>query len=242
MLNQQELRERKRRIYGLRKEGKTLSEIGALYNISRERVRGLCREAKFEEEILPTLPPLVQRLSARARTCLRTCMGDDILSHPERIVALGRIGLLKFYQLGRKTADEISAALEELGYITDIEKWYGRVYQGRDRGMTHIGATWITDIRHFLNEKGEIPPDMPPHAKALALHFGRIIEAASQRRNGAQAAPTDIPCRRKPGNRKCGSSITVGTSEDESIEWRCPSCGDNGMVSGWQGTKWDKRR
>lgn len=169
-------------------------------------------------------------------------MGDDVFSHPEKIVQLGRIGLLKYKNLGGKTADDISAALEELGYIKDVEKWYGLVYQGKDRGMTHIGATWITDIRHFLNEKGKIPSDMPPHARTLALHFGRIIESASERQDGAHPIQTDIPCRRRPGNRKCGGFIMTGIGEEERIEWRCPSCGDNGMISGWQETAWDKRR
>jgi hypothetical protein len=33
----------------------------------------------------------------------------------------------------------------------------------------------------------------------------------------------------------------LSDDEDESIHWYCPVCGDNGRISGWQNTRWDKR-
>ncbi|AZR43489.1 hypothetical protein MTMN5_04064 (plasmid) [Marinobacter salarius] len=27
--------------------------------------------------------------------------------------------------------------------------------------------------------------------------------------------------------------------EDDAIVWRCPVCGDNGAISGWEGSFWD---
>jgi hypothetical protein len=242
MKKRQDLKDRRERIYSLRKEGKTLAQLAEQYGLSKERVRGLCLRAKFEQETLPTLPPLMQKLSARSRNGLSLYFrGDDVFSHPERIVELGRKGLLRFKNLGEQAVDEISAALEALGYIKDIVKWYGPAYKGKQRGITHMADTWITDIRHFLNEKGEFPKELPGPARSLAMYFGKIIEAVSNRGKDENEAQTDIPCRKKPGNRKCGVPITARIREDSSIQWRCPACGDNGIISGWHDTAWDKR-
>ncbi len=243
MKKRQDLNERRALIYSLRKEGKTLAQIAEEYGLSKERVRSLCAEARFDEEILPTLPLLRQKLSARSCQGLsRYFSGDDIFSHPERIVVFGRKGLLGIKNIGEQSVDEISAALEELGCIKDIAKWYGPAYRGKDRGMRHMADTWITDIRHFLNEKGELPKKMSGHARSLAMYFGKIIEAASKEGNFGNEARTDIPCRKKPGNRKCGAAITASVQADLIIQWRCPACGDSGIISGWHDTVWDMRR
>jgi hypothetical protein len=236
-MNRQESRERKKQIYRLQQEGKKLTEISAQYGLSVERVRNLCCEVKFEEETLPALPPFMQRLSARSRNCLSLYFGgDQIFFDPERIVALGRAGLLRYKNLGKKSVDEISAVLEELGYIKDIEKWYGRMYRGKDRGMMHIGDTWIVSIRSFLNEKGKFPPKMPHHEISRARHLGRIIEAATNPQDMSA-----VSCRRRPGNRKCAGHIKCDIMQDERIHYHCPVCGDNGIISDWQNTIWDNR-
>ncbi len=140
-MNKQDLTERRDHIYRLRKEGKTPARIAEQYGLSRQRVRVLCLEAKFKEETLPTLPPLMQKLSARSRNGLSLHFGgDDVFSHPETIVELGRKGLLRFKNLGEQAVDEISAALEELGCIKDIVKWYGPAYQGERQGDAAYGG------------------------------------------------------------------------------------------------------
>jgi hypothetical protein len=38
--------------------------------------------------------------------------------------------------------------------------------------------------------------------------------------------------------------IVAGHSENDpqTIVWECRGCGDNGSISGWQETLWDKRK
>jgi hypothetical protein len=37
---------------------------------------------------------------------------------------------------------------------------------------------------------------------------------------------------------------TVGVRRTETspaVEWECSECGDDGIISGWEGTRWDLR-
>ncbi len=38
-----------------------------------------------------------------------------------------------------------------------------------------MADTWITDLRHFLDESGELPEDLPGPALKLALFQGSIV-------------------------------------------------------------------
>ena len=50
-----------------------------------------------------------------------------------------------------------------------------------------------------------------------------------------------MPCRRRPGRRRCPGEIHAGFAEDpREITWICPRCGDNGLIQGWRGTRWDR--
>jgi|GEM_PF-2540801 hypothetical protein len=42
-----------------------------------------------------------------------------------------------------------------------------------------MNRTFITDITHFLDEKGAIPPDLPKPAINLAENLGKIISHAT---------------------------------------------------------------
>lgn len=51
-----------------------------------------------------------------------------------------------------------------------------------------------------------------------------------------------LPCRRRPSRRACpGLLQLVRTDLPASIEWRCPVCEDEGVISGWQRTPFDLR-
>ncbi len=55
---------------------------------------------------------------------------------------------------------------------------------------------------------------------------------------------TAVQCRRRPGHVHCVAPIIAGYAEDDptTIVWECPACGDEGYISGWQETLWDKRQ
>lgn len=102
------------------------------------------------------------------------------------------------------------------------------------------GNTWITDMRHFLDPSGSVP-DMPGPALSLALFLGSIVAWATSGRATADAR-TNVSCRRSPGRKRCLGIIEANLTESgRAVSWRCPTCGDNGVTRGWEGTLWDRR-
>lgn len=102
--------------------------------------------------------------------------------------------------------------------------------------------TWITDMRHFLDESGVLAARMPGPVMNLATFQGSI--AAWVTSAAGRASPrTNVPCRRRPSGIRCVGEIDAGLVDgDQAVEWRCPVCGDNGVIRGWQDTQWDRRR
>jgi hypothetical protein len=103
-----------------------------------------------------------------------------------------------------------------------------------------MGDRWISDIRHFLDEDGLIPIDLPGPALRLAKHFGSIVKAVSSHK-GIEKKHTGIMCRRRPGHKPCPGEIIakIDNQNDYAIHWYCTICNDNGIISGWQGTIFD---
>jgi len=102
-----------------------------------------------------------------------------------------------------------------------------------------VGDTWICHLTDFLDERGGIAPESGP-ARRLAEHFAAIVAAASALPSQTVAL-TSVPCRRRPGRRPCPGRIQAVVTEESSIQWQCPACGDNGLISCWQDTLWDSR-
>lgn len=101
--------------------------------------------------------------------------------------------------------------------------------------------TWVTDLSHFVDETGNVPTNLPGAARRLAEHLAAIVAGATASANDAQTK-RQIACRRRPGHRACPGVIRYRLWTDERITWECPSCGDNGVISNWQSTAWDRRR
>jgi hypothetical protein len=95
-------------------------------------------------------------------------------------------------------------------------------------------GTYVTDIRHFLDESLELA-DMPAEAANLAGFLVLIVDNATH-----SCSPvfkdTGIRCR----TTGCTESILAMLDFDtEDIVWRCPACGHHGLIRNWQGTRWD---
>ena len=95
---------------------------------------------------------------------------------------------------------------------------------------------WITDLRHFLDEDGNIP-EIPKPARRIAEYLGGIVKAVTTRQDGELA--TGVRCRRWPRHKRCPGEIIAFIDEQHCISWSCPVCMDNGVISGWKGTIWD---
>ncbi len=96
---------------------------------------------------------------------------------------------------------------------------------------------FVSDLRHFL----DLPDDVPGPARKMAEQLGKVVRAATAAEAGA-AWVSALPCRRRPGRRPCPGRIAVYRPDlPARIEWRCTSCGDEGVISGWEGTYFDLR-
>lgn len=106
-----------------------------------------------------------------------------------------------------------------------------------------MGNTWVTNMLHSLDEDGKLARQPDP-ARRLAEHFGAIVEEVTARPRDEQDWTIPVPCRRRPRHKPCLGIIAAGYSEDDPniIVWQCGACGDNGYISGWQETLWDKRK
>lgn len=103
-----------------------------------------------------------------------------------------------------------------------------------------MSNTWISDMRDFLDGALGLP-DLPGPARRIADHFGAIVVAMSDL-PPEKVVRTHVRCRRRPGRRPCAGRLQAVVDPEARIHWECPACGDNGVISGWQGTPWDMRR
>jgi len=102
--------------------------------------------------------------------------------------------------------------------------------------------TWVTDFSHFIDaETGRLPTVVPGPARRLMEYMTRIVAAATAPA-GSHDVSDLIKCRRRPGHRACPGVIEHRLWADERIRWHCPGCGDNGIISNWQSTAWDRRQ
>ena len=96
---------------------------------------------------------------------------------------------------------------------------------------------FVSDLRHFL----DMPDDAPGPAQKMAEHLGSVVQAATAGEAGGSWV-TAMTCRRRPGNRPCKGHIAVFRADlPAPIRWQCNSCGDEGVISGWEDSPFDLR-
>jgi len=89
-----------------------------------------------------------------------------------------------------------------------------------------------------MTGKGSDGPRSPAW-RGRAERLGWLIEAATVRPAGLEFQ-TILQCNRRPQRRRCGAWLGVRRLDiPEEIHWRCPSCGDQGVIHGWRGSAWD---
>jgi tetratricopeptide (TPR) repeat protein len=113
-------------------------------DISKTRAQDLFNQAKFEKEILPMLPPLMQKLSIRTQNCLRNYFGsNEIFYDPTRIIELGRAGIRRIKNLGKKSIisellkqhPDIHTAHYAMGVICVMRKHYDEAIAYFDKAI-----------------------------------------------------------------------------------------------------------
>jgi hypothetical protein len=76
-------------------------------------------------------------------------------------------------------------------------------------------------------------------AKRFAAYLGGVVSAATAHPPGEVIA-TGLACHRRPGRKPCPGKLLVRRAEAPAqIEWACPACSEEGVISGWEGSSWD---
>ncbi len=97
----------------------------------------------------------------------------------------------------------------------------------------------ITNIMDFLDEDGDVAElnieSLNIESIELLFFFTAIIESASI----AYELPVSLA---SVNCRKCDGEIEVWVCPDSHIiGWECLECEEEGNISNWEGTQWDKR-
>ena len=97
---------------------------------------------------------------------------------------------------------------------------------------------YVTDMRHFAGLDELVGAQFAP-AKRFAAYLGGVVSAATAHLPG-EAIATGLACHRRPGHKPCPGKLLVRRAEAPAqIEWACPACSEEGVISGWEGSPWD---
>jgi hypothetical protein len=92
----------------------------------------------------------------------------------------------------------------------------------------------VSDLRHFL----DLADDAPSAAARLGAQLGAIVRAASVYPVGG-GATSAVGCTKRPGRRPCDGFVMVFRRTSGEIACSCDVCGDEGVITGWQGSPFD---
>ena len=95
----------------------------------------------------------------------------------------------------------------------------------------------ITNIRHFLDGDGKMAKTAPREAIEFGSFLALIIDSVTESVHVPENRP-EVRCF-QPG---CNGTVKAFIDEwNHVIRWLCPECGYEGIITEWQGTKWDNR-
>ena len=96
---------------------------------------------------------------------------------------------------------------------------------------------WVINIQHWLNET-KSGPGVPQ----LRLKVKKLAEILTYATSVAAELATDsIPkCWRRPKRKPCKGELDIQLNHASGqIHWQCNMCGDEGVVTGWEGLVWN---
>ena len=101
-----------------------------------------------------------------------------------------------------------------------------------------MSRSFVTNMMHFLDEKGAIAQSLPKNAKRRAENFGLIVAWVT---NPVQlSAKPAVSCWNKINRKPCSGKIDAGIDVGNfDILWHCPVCGEHGSINYWQQSCWD---
>jgi hypothetical protein len=97
---------------------------------------------------------------------------------------------------------------------------------------------WIIDLEQMLDQAVAKPelPDLKEKVKEL----GYLVTYATSIESGISTDSKPM-CWRQPSNHPCNGILKIRLlSTKKQVCWKCPKCGDDGVIIGWKGLIWDK--
>jgi hypothetical protein len=96
---------------------------------------------------------------------------------------------------------------------------------------------WVNDIRHWLG-KNLLEAGLP-QLRLKVKKLGEIITYATAIEAGISVDFQPV-CWKRPKRKACKGKLGIELDSDtKQIQWLCPECGDEGVVTGWSGLIWD---
>jgi hypothetical protein len=96
---------------------------------------------------------------------------------------------------------------------------------------------YITNIRHLLDASAKMQKEMPDEAKELIGFLTQVIDT-TKKKLPHTLTQADVKCFK---NGCSGIIMSAFRPDTQEIHWYCPDCEAEGLISGWQKTKWDNR-
>ena len=96
---------------------------------------------------------------------------------------------------------------------------------------SYVCGVLVCDLRHF----SDLADDAPGPARRLGVQLAAIVRSASAHRVGS-GVTTAVGCTKRPGRRPCEGFVMVFRHPNGEIAWGCDVCGDEGVITGWQGS------
>jgi hypothetical protein len=98
----------------------------------------------------------------------------------------------------------------------------------------------ITNIKHYLGP-GLSVVKIPAPETTVREFLGCVVKAVTSRDPNDINCVTQLKCRE--GSDGCEGDIFAGYDQEDPsvIKWSCSSCGEYGLLSGWENTVWDNR-
>ena len=115
--------QRDERIWRMRKEGATFSQIAERFDISPGRAQQIYRQRKDKIENDEKWPSLRKKLPVRIQNVLIKVFGnEEIFKNPEKLASMGADVFITWQNIGRKSVNQLNDALQSLGYPGNQDK------------------------------------------------------------------------------------------------------------------------
>lgn len=86
------------------------------------------------------------------------------------------------------------------------------------------------DLSHFDDPEGVGPPSLA-RRRAFYVDLCRFATSAA----AGPVRTTSICCKKRPGRRACPGYLDVRLQNlPSAVHWRCPDCGTDGRITGWE--------